>query len=108
MNNVNSTGDPIRPVVLPFSLSELTGPTGGMVELPLHVDWTPTNRYDLSVPQRMLTMYRTVLLEARGASDLHYLNSDTLQSCWAELRLPVRISKAWEAQFPELTDSPSP
>lgn len=92
----------VHPVIVAPSLSTLDGPATGTVELPIHVDWTPTNKYDLAVPRRVQTMYRTVLQEARGVNDLHYLNADVLRSIWSRLRLPARIRGAWEEAFPEL------
>lgn len=36
-----------RPYVTPDRLEELTGPAGGVVELPAHLDWSGQRIYDL-------------------------------------------------------------
>jgi hypothetical protein len=92
----------IQPVIVASSLSELDGPTTGVVELPGRIDWTPANKYELDIPKRVQTMYRTVLQQARGVEDLRFLNAVVLQSIWPGLQLPARIREAWEVAFPEL------
>lgn len=94
----------LRPTVLPGSLAALDGPTEGIVELPLHLDWSSANRYDLAVPRRLETLYRTVLIEARSPADLSYLDGATLKTLWLELRLPHWIRRDWEQAFPELIE----
>jgi len=55
-----------KPVFVPDSLDDLRGPTAGRVTLPLHIDWTPSNTYDLSDAVNTCTMYATVLREAKA------------------------------------------
>lgn len=92
----------IQPVIVAPSLAELNGPVEGTVELPVHVDWTPANKYDLATPKRVQTMYRTVLQQARVVNDLQYLNAAVLRRVWAGLRLSRPVRRAWEEAFPEL------
>lgn len=92
----------MRPIVLPPSLSLLDGPRTGVVELPVHLDWTPTNLYDLSSPQRVRTLCSTVLENALNPEDFRYLNRDTLRETWAVLRLPRNTRAVWESAFPSL------
>ncbi|MHA4819863.1 hypothetical protein ACXZ65_36535 [Streptomyces aculeolatus] len=92
-----------RPVVLPESLDELTGPAGGTVVLPRHLDWGPHYEYDLADDADLVLMYERVIREALTADDLRtYLNTDVLRTCWANLFLPAPLRTAWQARFPEL------
>lgn len=92
-----------RPVVIPESLEELRGPQSGMVKLPLHLDWTPSNTYDLSDPGQVRTMYATVLREAKEEDDLlTHLNEQLLRQHWSALRLPRFTRNVWESQHPTL------
>lgn len=85
------------------SLDELRGPRHGIVELPLHLDWSTTNSYDLTDTMRTRTMYSTVLREAKDPEDLRaLLNADVLRRSWGDLRLPAAVRAAWESAHPEL------
>ncbi|MDR1431317.1 MAG: hypothetical protein LBI99_04275 [Propionibacteriaceae bacterium] len=93
----------VKGVWVPDSLDTLRGPTVGEVELPLHLDWTPANHYDLSQPRRVQTMYRTVLCEARRPDDVDsWLDRDTLVRLWPQLKLPWFVRQPWEHAHPEL------
>lgn len=92
-----------KPVFVADSLDDLRGPTAGSVTLPLRLDWTPSNTYDLSDEARTCTMYATVLREAKSEDDLaRFLERDLLVRMWASLRLPVFIRESWERRFPQL------
>lgn len=91
-----------RPVVLPSSLSELTGQKTGIVSLPIWLCWSPTNDFDLASEQRVRTLYQTVLQTALAPSDLRFLDADTLLAVWSTLRLPRQTRSMWEERFPEL------
>lgn len=92
------------PVVIPESLQDLQGPREGVVHLPLHLDWTPSNTYDLANPVRLRTMYVTVLREAKDEKDvIDYVDFDLLQLHWADLRLPRFTREAWKSAHPSLT-----
>ena len=93
----------LMPVVLPYSLDDLQGPTEGIVTLPSHLDWSPVRAYDCSDPVRIRTLYRTVLCEAATISDVTtWVNHNLLVSVWPDLVLPDRVREAWELAFPEL------
>jgi len=92
-----------KPVFVSDSLDDLRGPTAGSVALPLHLDWTPSNTYDLSDEARTCTMYATVLREAKSEDDLsRFLNRELLVCAWPSLRSPVFIREIWERRFPQL------
>ena len=92
-----------KPVFVPDSLDDLCGPTAGRVTLPLHIDWTPSNTYDLGDEARVCTMYATVLREAKSEDDLsRFLDRELLVRAWSSLRLPDFIRESWERRFPQL------
>ncbi len=92
-----------KPVFVPDSLNDLRGPTAGSVTLPLHLDWTPSNTYDLGDEARVCTMYATVLREAKSEDDLsRSLDRELLVRAWSSLRLPDFIRESWERRFPQL------
>ncbi|MGR3935407.1 hypothetical protein [Streptomyces sp. BRA346] len=89
---------------LPSSLSELTGPAHGSVQLPLHVAWSGLTRFDLDRPRLRMSMYRTVLAEGQHDDLVTLLNPELLLSQWPVLRTLVSraIRDVWESAFPEL------
>ncbi len=92
-----------KPLVVPDRLELLAGPTSGVVNLPRHLKWSGSSRYDLDSPGRIVDLYRTVINEAATPSDLYaYLNEATLRQLWTSMWLPVAIRQAWEERFPEL------
>lgn len=92
-----------RPAYLVDDLCALRGPTSGTVSLPVSIDWTPANRYDMSIGRRVQTMYETVLRSASSENDLiEFLDRDLLIKSWAVLRLPRFIRQAWESQHSDL------
>ncbi len=92
---------------VPDSLDDLRGPTAGSVTLPLRIDWTPSNTYDLGDAVSTCTMYETVLREAKAEDDLvRFLDRGWLVRTWSSLRLPDFIRESWERRFPQLLDTP--
>lgn len=92
-----------RPYVVADSLDELTGPTSGVVELPLQLDWSEQGRYNLDDLRELGVMYEVVLREAQNAEDLRrYLNGAMLRRVWRSMFLPHRVRDLWERRFPEL------
>ena len=93
-----------RPYTVPDSLDELIGPTTGVVELPLRLDWSEQGRYDLSDPRQLNVMYERVIRESMRAQDLRaYLHGPTLVRVWPRLWLPAKVKTLWESRFPSLT-----
>jgi hypothetical protein len=92
-----------RPYTVPDSLEELTGPTAGVVELPLRLDWSEQGRYDLSDPPQRNLMYEVVIRESMRVEDLRaYLDGRTLRRVWRQLWLPRKVRELWESRFPDL------
>ncbi|WP_406131493.1 hypothetical protein [Streptomyces sp. NBC_00989] len=88
---------------LPKSLTELHGPTKGVVELPLHVAWSGLSAYDLDNPRQRMGLYRTVLHEGLREDLPRYLNQELLLQMWPILRTLVgrTVRMVWEDAFPE-------
>ncbi|MEU9182846.1 hypothetical protein AB0C90_39905 [Streptomyces sp. NPDC048550] len=90
---------------LPASLAELTGPSHGVVDLPLHVAWSGLRAYDLDRPRQRMSLYRTVLAEGQHDDLTALLDRDLLTEQWPTLRTLVsrHIRQVWEERFPQLT-----
>jgi hypothetical protein len=92
-----------RPYMVPVSIDELVGPTGGLVELPSSLAWSGRCRYDLHTATDRLWLYKRVLEEAQTADDLRrFVNPALLRGVWASLPLSRRVRALWEGRFPEL------
>ncbi|MEV0370363.1 hypothetical protein AB0I10_11125 [Streptomyces sp. NPDC050636] len=94
---------------LPASLDDLTGPTQGHVELPLHVAWSGLRTYDLRRPRQCMSYYRTVLAEGQRDDLTALLDGGLLVSQWPVLRTLVsrHLREVWEAAFPTLAGATS-
>lgn len=94
---------------LPARLEDLTGPTQGVVDLPLHVLWSGRRSYGLDQPRSRMGLYRTVLAEGQRQDLIDFLNRDLLVEQWPVLRTLISrpIRDVWEAAFPELTAATS-
>jgi hypothetical protein len=89
-------------VVAP-TLSELRGPTSGVVELPQRLLWQPDRHVDLDVPGMLGWMYEIVLREAVAVDELQtWLHGPMLQRLWPDLFLPAGVRRAWEQLHPGL------
>jgi hypothetical protein len=94
---------PHRPVLVAGTLTELAGPAGGVVELPLRLWWNPVRTFDLDEPTMLAWMYENVLREAIRVDELRsYLNGAVLVRLWPQLNLPRAVRAAWEARHPRL------
>jgi hypothetical protein len=89
---------------LPATLGDLSGPTHGTVQLPLHVAWSGQTAFDLDRPKPRMHMYRIVLAEGQLGDVTTYLNRDLLVSQWPVLRTLISktVRGVWESAFPEL------
>ncbi|AZK96199.1 MULTISPECIES: hypothetical protein [Streptomyces] len=89
---------------LPERLDDLTGPTHGTVDLPLHVVWSGRRSYGLEQPRSRMGLYRTVLAEGQRQDLIDFLNRDLLVQQWPVLRTLISrpIRDVWENAFPEL------
>lgn len=89
--------------VVADSLDDLRGPAAGTVELPNRLLWNLSRPFDLSDDERLRSMIRIVLQEARTQEDLRqYVDGNSLVRLWPSLGLPERLRRAWESRFPDL------
>ena len=89
---------------LPAHLDELTGPSTGTVELPLHLAWSGLRHFEISDEQLLLGLYRIVLTNGLHEDLTRYLNVELLVRHWPRLRTAVGkpVRTCWEQRFPEL------
>ncbi|GHJ16683.1 MULTISPECIES: hypothetical protein [unclassified Micromonospora] len=88
---------PGRRAIVAADLSELNGPTTGIVELPHRLFWQPDRHVDLDKPGLLAWMYETVLAEAVRPEELRsWLHGPTLTRIWPTLHLPRGVRRAWE------------
>ncbi|MEU4230697.1 hypothetical protein AB0F17_40950 [Nonomuraea sp. NPDC026600] len=98
-----------RVYLVPADLHELAGPSTGVVELPLHLDWSEQRVYDLKDDGQLGLMYERVIREAVQLDDLRtYLNGSVLVRIWPRLYLPVQARQVWEARFRNLVRASIP
>jgi hypothetical protein len=96
-----------RHYVVPASLADLRGPTGGVIRLDRALDWSGDSTYDLDDPGDLQVMYQTVLNQAATVAELcRWLDGDRLRRLWPSLWLPARLRALWQARFPELAAPP--
>jgi hypothetical protein len=93
---------------LPAALGDLSGPSHGTVQLPLHIAWSGQTAFDLDRPKPCMHIYRIVLAEGQRADVTTYLNHDLLVSQWPVLRTLISktVRAVWESAFPELREGP--
>jgi hypothetical protein len=91
-------------VLVAADLADLTGPAEGVIELPLRLFWSATDRrFDLGDVDMLRSMYEKVLREATRVHELTtYLNRGRLIAVWPDLFLPRDVRQAWEDLHPAL------
>jgi hypothetical protein len=92
-----------RPTYVVEDLRELTRQLTGTVILPVSLNWTPANSYDISDVQQKMRLYEAILSEAHSENDIkEYINGQELTELWERLRIPKRVRYAWESVHPKL------
>jgi hypothetical protein len=87
-------------------LSELQGPTTGVIELPRRLFWQKERTFDLDKPFILQWVYEMVIREATRVEDLQaWLDGPTLIRLWRTLYLPRGVRRDWEAKHPELREA---
>jgi hypothetical protein len=75
----------------------------GVIVLPVELDWTMQNSYDISNALDERRYYETVLTNANKEQDIiSRLNGIRLRELWPDLQLPRRVRYAWESVYPRL------
>jgi hypothetical protein len=93
----------LRQVIPPARLDDLRGPGSGVVELPVHLYWSGSRRFDLADPHQAAALCDAVL-DAAATTDVlaRYLNADVLMRAWPVLGMNRAKRETWERQFPAL------
>ena len=88
----------------PIPLNRLKGPTNGVVkDLPLRLNWTPRQQWDVADPRALQTLYSKLLTSVATQDELATLiNGELLQKFWYEIRIPYGIRTKWEFENPSL------
>jgi len=69
----------------------------GRVELPLHLEWSRSNRVvELWDRRQRLRVYETVLREGRPVDVERFVDGALLVDAWDELVLPKALRTAWQ------------
>jgi hypothetical protein len=100
------TSRPGRLALVAPDLTQLRGPTTGVIELPHRLVWqpAPNRRFDLDDEYERLKVYEIVLREAIRVDELTtWLDAALLRRLWPELYLPRGVRRAWETRHPVLT-----
>ena len=92
----------VIPYETPSSLDVLSGPTEGVLTLPVTVHWGPESLADLSTPDGVEKAYENLVREGTAQQQEELLNADLLRWVWPQLRLPSRCRDLWQSRFPEL------
>ncbi|MFI7026615.1 hypothetical protein ACIBMZ_28255 [Micromonospora sp. NPDC049900] len=94
---------PGRPTLVTGTLTELRGPTRGVVELPVRLMWCADRAFDLADHDQLLWMYENVLRETTNVDDLRSLvDGRILRRVWRQLNLPRGVRLAWETRHRSL------
>lgn len=96
------------PYDTPSSLSDLHGPTSGIVRVRPRIDTSPHPVYDLDDPGQRWSLYSAVVRDGLPAEQVAILDHDTLIELWPDLNLPARCRAIWEHKFSELAGVPAP
>jgi hypothetical protein len=74
----------------------------GVVELPLHLNWSDIGRrYDLRDQRQRARVYEIILREGTPDDIDTYIDGALLSDMWDELTLPAYIREAWAVIIPE-------
>ena len=81
----------------PATWDSSTGPSTGVVALPLRLYWSDEHsRFDLADEADRRLLYQTVLTEGTTDDVVAYLHLPMLVSIWRTLWLPVAVHEAWD------------
>lgn len=95
-----------RPIMVPTRLPRLPLDQAlGVVEMPLHLNWSdPGRTFDLRDRRQRARVYEVVVREGGPADVLTYIDGALLVDLWPDLVVPPRVRVAWSRLVIELTD----
>ncbi len=71
----------------------------GVVELPIHIDWSYAGPFDLDDEWDRLHLYQLVLTEGLEDDVRFYIRLDELLAMWERIWLSQHVVEAWEVWF---------
>ena len=71
----------------------------GVVELPIHIDWSYAGPFDLDDEVQRRWLYQLVLTEGNEDDVRHYIQLDVLLEMWPRMWLSQHVVEAWQAWF---------
>ncbi|GAB2468792.1 hypothetical protein GCM10027063_06470 [Promicromonospora xylanilytica] len=90
------------PYATPDSLSDLRGPTSGVVTVGPHIDTSMNPVYEVSNVRRARELYSATVRDGSVDDQVAILDRGLLLRLWPRLDLPARCRAVWEHRFPEL------
>lgn len=92
-----------RPVALPDDVGSGEVATEGVVELPLHVQWSGgKRRWDLADRRQRAQLYEIVLSEGTDDEVRRFIAVDQVVELWDEMWLAPHVRRAWSAHVRRL------
>jgi hypothetical protein len=95
----------LRPVIVPASLSDLHGPSSGLVTPPRRLWWSGEDgtAFDLGDRAQAAELYEAIFEAARTYQDVaDHLDAGLLVELWPDLGMRRATRQAWEAAHPVL------
>ncbi|MEO7420861.1 MAG: transcriptional regulator [Ornithinibacter sp.] len=86
----------------PSSLDVPSGPSEGVLALPITVHWGLDASTDLPTPDGVEKVCENLVLEGTAQQPEELLNADLLLSVWPHVRPPTRGRDLWQGRFLEL------
>ena len=71
----------------------------GVVELPIHIDWSYQSPFNLDDECDRRHLYQLVMTEGTEDDVRHYIRLDVLLEIWPTLWLSPHVAEAWQAWF---------
>lgn len=93
-----------KPYCLPDSLSDLAGPSEGLIHLPIDLYWARPGgvTVDLGTLAGRRKTYGAAMEEGTVADICRIVNRDHLINDWPDLFWSLALRQVWEDRFPEL------
>lgn len=86
-----------RPPAIPDDLADPSvEKADGVVELPLHVQWSGRRSYDLSDRADRSRVYELVLREGTEDDVRRFVRLEVLEELWDDLLLPAHVRAGWD------------
>ena len=89
-----------RPVATPDDIGDPSiKKASGVVELPIHLDWSHSGTFDIEDEHERRWLYQRVLTEGTEDDVRHYIRLDELLAMWDTIWLSPHVAEAWQRWF---------